>query len=69
MLQYTLTWLFAKLHIDERGQDVIEYAMLSGLLALGILAVVGLLTGALTDMIGGIGNCIDFDSLSVCDPI
>jgi Flp pilus assembly pilin Flp len=48
---------------EERGQDLIEYAMLGGLLAVAIAAV--LLTPlktALTDMATGIGDCIDFDN-------
>ena len=51
----------------ERGQDLIEYAMLGGLIALGILGVVLLMTGAISDMINGIGNCIDFDNNSTCE--
>jgi Flp pilus assembly pilin Flp len=69
MLQLTLTWIFAKLHMDERGQDLIEYAMLGGLIALAILGVIGFLTGAIGSMADGIGRCIDFDSTSVCDPV
>lgn len=53
---------------SERGQDVIEYALLGGLIAISIMLVVTFLTGALTSMITGIGNCIDFDSTSVCAP-
>jgi Flp pilus assembly pilin Flp len=56
---------------EERGQDLIEYAMLGGLIALAIIAV-GVLafSGAINDMATGIGNCIDFDSsaASPCDP-
>ena len=51
---------------EERGQDLLEYAMLGGLIVLAILAVVGLMTGAIENMINGIGKCIDFDSNSVC---
>ena len=53
---------------EEHGQDLIEYAMLSGLIAAGIAAVItaGLLTGAIDLMIGGIGDCIDFNSGSAC---
>ena len=51
---------------DERGQDLLEYAMLGGLIVLGILGIVVLLTAALTGMFTGIGNCIDFDSATVC---
>jgi len=53
----------------ERGQDLIEYAMLSGLIAAAIVAV-GILiySGALTAMAGGISNCIDFDGATACNP-
>lgn len=54
---------------EERGQDLLEYALLGGLIAIGILAVTAVFTGALTSMINGIGSCIDFDSTTVCDPI
>ena len=51
----------------EQGQDLIEYAMLSGLIAAAIVAV-GILafSGALTSMAGGISDCIDFDSGTSC---
>jgi len=52
----------------ERGQDLIEYAMLGGLIAIGILLVVGLMTGAISNMITGIGNCIDFNNGTTCTP-
>ena len=52
----------------ERGQDLIEYAMLGGLIAIGILLVLGLMTGAINNMIEGIGNCIDFNNTSTCTP-
>ena len=53
----------------ERGQDLIEYAMLSGLIAAAIVAVgVLLFTGALTSLITGIGNCIDFKASTPCTP-
>jgi Flp pilus assembly pilin Flp len=55
---------------SERGQDLIEYAMLGGLIALALIAVatLGVLTGAVSAMATGIGNCIDFNSVSVCKP-
>ena len=66
-----LTGLRARL-TEERGQDLLEYALLGGLIALAIIAVatLGVLTGAITDMATGIGNCIDFDSsaASPCNP-
>jgi Flp pilus assembly pilin Flp len=52
----------------ERGQDLIEYAMLGGLIAVGILLVAGVLTGFINDMVTGIGNCIDFNNSSTCTP-
>ena len=61
-----------RLHRDERGQDLIEYALLGGLIALTLMAAAVLLalTGALQAMGAGIGRCIDFDSAagSVCAP-
>ena len=51
---------------SERGQDLIEYAMLGGVIAMAILLVVGAFSGALGDMVAGIERCIDFDSASTC---
>ena len=47
---------------EERGQDLIEYALLGGLIALAITAaaVVAALTGGLEAMADGIASCIDF---------
>lgn len=55
---------------DERGQDLLEYALLGGLIAGAITAVAVLvaLTGAVTGMAGGIADCIDFDSATACGP-
>jgi Flp pilus assembly pilin Flp len=50
----------------ERGQDLIEYALLSGLIAAGIVAVVALFTGSLESMVAGIGRCIDWDGTTEC---
>ena len=53
---------------EERGQDLIEYAMLGGLLAVAItaVAVVAAMTGALDSMATGISNCIDFNAGTAC---
>ena len=50
---------------SERGQDLIEYALLGGLIAGALLAAAVLtgLTTALQNMATGIGECIDFDSV------
>ena len=68
MLSILYAWL--RMHVQsERGQDLIEYAMLSGLIALGLIAVGALaFSGPLTDMATGIGNCIDFKSSTSCAP-
>ena len=64
MFAVLLTWLSAHLPRGERGQDLIEYAMLGGLIA----ATLAALSGALTSMATGIGNCIDFNGGTVCSP-
>lgn len=53
---------------SERGQDTLEWAMLSGLVAIAILLVLGVLTGALNSLMNGIGDCIDFDGITPCLP-
>lgn len=70
MIRYMLSWVRAKLPINERGQDLVEYALLSGMIALAIIGVTALfLTGALTSMVTGIGNCVDFNQGTVCNPV
>jgi len=68
-LTVAVTGLRARL-ADEHGQDLLEYALLGGLIAAAITAaaVTLALTGALTSMANGIKDCIDFDSVSVCGP-
>lgn len=46
---------------EERGQDLLEYALLGGLIAAALTAtaVVLTMTGAIDDMATAIGNCID----------
>jgi Flp pilus assembly pilin Flp len=53
---------------SERGQDTLEWAMLSGLVAISIVLVLALMTGALSSLITGISNCIDFNSTTTCLP-
>ena len=52
---------------DEAGQDTMEWAMLSGLVALAIIGITIALSGALDSLITGIGNCIDFNSNGVTE--
>ena len=56
------------LHHDESGQDLIEYAMLAGLIALAIIGAIVIFNDALLNLAGGIGNCIDFNNATVCKP-
>jgi Flp pilus assembly pilin Flp len=61
-------WLLS-LRDEERGQDLVEYALFGGLIALGIIAVgAAAYTGIVNDLTDGIGNCIDFDNTSACTP-
>ena len=62
MLSVLMTYIRTFAPKSEKGQDLIEYAMLGGLIALGVM------TGAITDMANGIGDCVDFDAGSVCGP-
>ncbi len=53
---------------EERGQDLLEYALLGGLIAAAITTavVVTTLSGALQAMATGIADCIDFSGTG-CD--
>jgi Flp pilus assembly pilin Flp len=69
MLSVLVSWIRTYLPQSEQGQDLIEYAMLGGLIALAIIGVgIAAFTGALTGLFQGIGDCIDFDSASNCEP-
>jgi Flp pilus assembly pilin Flp len=51
---------------SERGQDLIEYALMGGILAAGIaimatILVVGNGTSAFDDMANAIASCLDFE--------
>jgi Flp pilus assembly pilin Flp len=49
----------------ERGQDLLEYALIGGVMAAFIVGLGALLVanGALDGMATGIKNCIDFDDV------
>ena len=69
MLSVLVTWIKSYLPQSEQGQDLIEYAMLGGLIALAIIGVgILALTGALNDLFGGIGDCVDFTDTTPCAP-
>jgi Flp pilus assembly pilin Flp len=67
MLSVIVSYIMTRLR-TERGQDLIEYALLGGLIALAIIGTVLAFGGALTSMAAGVSSCIDFDSTTVCDP-
>jgi len=59
-------WILAHLR-REHGQDLIEYALLSGMIAAALVLVTFLvLTGALESMFVGVGNCIDWNDATNC---
>jgi len=69
LIRLAINWIAVRLRV-EIGQDLIEYALLGGLIGASLLAV-GVLTGlstGLTSMADGIGECIDFDSGTDCTP-
>jgi len=55
---------------DERGQDIMEYALLAGFIAVGfaVAAALVLTTGVWNKMVTTILHCIDFDSATTCGP-
>ena len=70
LVAYGWAWLAGRMR-GERGQDLIEYSLLGGFIALGLMAAmafaVAILTGALESMLTGIGNCVDSNASS-CRP-
>jgi len=70
-LTFTLTWLLAHMRVrSERGQDLIEYALLGGLVAAAIVGIItlGIISGAVSSMATNIGYCIDFKKSTTCGP-
>lgn len=69
MLSVLISWIRMQVR-TERGQDLLEYALLGGLIAAAIIAVValGTMTNAITGMANGIAGCIDFQA-GGCSPI
>ena len=63
-----LASLADRAHSDERGQDLLEWVLLSGLVAAGIIAVLAIFTPFLNDMVTNIGHCIDFSNNPACSP-
>lgn len=59
MLQYWLTWLRTTLRREE-GQDLSEYALLIALIALGVVAAVGLLGDQINAVFGQITTALGY---------
>lgn len=65
MLSTFIMWI--RLHVrSERGQDLIEYALLSGIIAAALIVSVVVFEDAITAMGDGIADCVDFDTLTPC---
>ncbi len=56
----TRVWLGLKSLKDERGQDLLEYALLGGIIAVALLAAFPLYQDAVEAMASQLSNCIDF---------
>ena len=50
----------------EDGQDLIEYALIGGLVAVAMIGLYAAFSSDVGSMIGNIGDCIDFES-TPCD--
>lgn len=53
---------------NERGQDLLEYAILGGAIAAAIIGALFLWEDSLNAMAENIGACIDFDGTTDCEP-
>jgi Flp pilus assembly pilin Flp len=59
-------WLLSFIR-RESGENLVEYALLGGLIALAITGVaIMAYSDGITDMFEGIGRCIDFNSDTDC---
>lgn len=54
----TLRTLFASLHEDESGQDLIEYALVCALIALGAIAGMGTVADTINNAFSKIGSSL-----------
>jgi Flp pilus assembly pilin Flp len=68
LIKVVAAWLQARIR-SERGQDLIEYALLGGLIAAAMIAAIfsGVMETAINSMGAGISECIDFNGVN-CNP-
>jgi Flp pilus assembly pilin Flp len=69
LVNYAILSFVARIR-TERGQDLLEYALLGGLIAAALLAI-GVsvaLTGGVQALADNVKACIDFDSGTPCNP-
>jgi pilus assembly protein Flp/PilA len=50
--------LFSRFIRDDSGQDLIEYALLSGFIAIGSIGAIGLLAGSLLGTFNGVAAAV-----------
>jgi Flp pilus assembly pilin Flp len=55
----------SRLH-GERGQDLTEYALITGGIAIVLLVAVGILTDQIKPLFQSLTNCIDFKDSTTC---
>jgi len=67
-VQATVQSTITNLRSDERGQDTLEWVLMSGLIAAAIVGVLALFSGKLTTMVNNVGDCLDFTSSTTCSP-
>ena len=54
----TLRTLVSSLHESESGQDLIEYALIAALIALGAIVAMGSLSNKISNEFNSIGNSL-----------
>ena len=60
-----LLTLKAKLS-SERGQDIMEYALITGGIAIVLIVALLLFTGQFGSLFNSLKNCVDFNNATSC---
>ena len=50
---------------DEEGQSAVEYALVIGIIVLGLVAAFGVLSGSITNLINTAANAIDAETANI----